>query len=478
MRLIVVGAGGVGRELVRRLGPRWDVVLVDTDPARLEDAASVRDSERLVGDGSSVVVLGRAGLEHAAGLVAATGDDDVNLEAIRIALSAGVPRVVAVAGDAGRIEEYTALHVPVFSPHRLAARNVELELEPRRVASSAFAGGRAEAIEFYIAPDAAVAGKRLSELHARTWVIAAVLRGTQLIVPHGSTRLEPGDRVTVVGAAADYRAIVESFTAGVSTFPLRFGRRVAVAYTGEASGPVVAEAARLVRDTMAEALTVVVSPTAFGDTDEGADPTSVLGGLVGEVDFEVVTSAGSPGDELVQLAGSQSVGVIVVPRPDPASRGRRFRMARLLNTYGRAGKVPLLLARGTASYTEVLVPARRTASGDAAARAAIDLAGARGKELQGIAAVAPTFVATRTDTLEEALRAMAWLREEAAVHDVAVRRRVRRGNPVKVIADLTSPASLLVMGAPDPPVNALTLGITALVAGRVPASVLLVPTLS
>ena len=36
MNVIVVGAGGTARELLRRLGDRWDVVLVDPDEAKLE----------------------------------------------------------------------------------------------------------------------------------------------------------------------------------------------------------------------------------------------------------------------------------------------------------------------------------------------------------------------------------------------------------------------------------------------------------
>ena len=70
---------------------------------------------------------------------------------------------------------------------------------------------------------------------------------------------------------------------------------------------------------------------------------------------------------------------------------------------------------------------------------------------------------------------MAWLREEAAVHGVSVTDSVRQGNPVRVISDLVTPSSLLVMGSPRPPVRALSLGITGLVAARVTSSVLLIP---
>ena len=57
MRVIIVGAGGTTRDLLRRLSPSWDVVVVDNDEDLLARAARVRDVETMAGDGSSRVVL-------------------------------------------------------------------------------------------------------------------------------------------------------------------------------------------------------------------------------------------------------------------------------------------------------------------------------------------------------------------------------------------------------------------------------------
>ena len=479
MRIIVIGAGGTGRELLLRLGELWEVVIVDVDAARLEEASSVRPVSSIAGDGSSSVVLARAGLEGAAALVAATSDDDTNLEAIRIAKAAGLLRVVGVAADPERIEEYRALEVPAFAPHRLAARNVELALEPRRVASSAFARGKAEAIEVELSPDAPVVGKRLRDLHSRTWVVAAVLRSDVLVVPHGDTVLQAGDRVTVVGAAADYAAIVATFTAGVTTFPLAFGKKVAVATGPGADVPGhVAEAIAMVRATRAESLTVVHPESGADDAGgEGsvADLASLIESEAEGVDVEFRAVAEPLDEGLRAVARGESVGLVVVPGPDPTGRFTRLRIARIINAHADAGSIPLLLSRARLPYEDVVVPARRSPAGESAVRVAIDLARETGLTLTGVSAVAPAFVATRTDTEEAAREAMAWLREEAAVHGVSVTDSVRQGNPVRVISDLVTPSSLLVMGSPRPPVRALSLGITGLVAARVTSSVLLIP---
>jgi len=77
MKAIVVGAGGVARDLLRRIGELCEITVVDTDGLLLERAATVRPIETVQGDGSSRVVLERAGVDDDA-VVAAARDDDIN----------------------------------------------------------------------------------------------------------------------------------------------------------------------------------------------------------------------------------------------------------------------------------------------------------------------------------------------------------------------------------------------------------------
>ncbi|MDH3426624.1 MAG: NAD-binding protein, partial [Acidimicrobiia bacterium] len=102
LNLIVVGSGGTTRQLLGRLGESWEVTVIDVDADRLARAEKVRPVELVEGDGSSRVVLERAGLDNADALVAATADDDANLEACRIASETGLLRVFAVAADPDR----------------------------------------------------------------------------------------------------------------------------------------------------------------------------------------------------------------------------------------------------------------------------------------------------------------------------------------------------------------------------------------
>lgn len=477
MRAVVVGAGATTRELIRRLGDSWEVTVIDPDPTRLELVERVRDLTAVLGDGSSALVLREAGVDSTVTVVAASGSDDVNLEVAKLAMDAGAEHVITVCRAPERSDEYRALGAEVVVPASLAARDMEIAMEPRKLASTTFSAGRAEAIEFEITPDSPVQGKALREIHSELWVVAAILRDERLVVPHGSTRLLTGDRVTIVGSAVDFANLVRTFAGGVSRFPLEFGRKVAVAMRNRADfdGPVT-EAAYFVRNSNAASLMVVHQDP--GSIKNAADAEE-LESLLEEVNTEQlgveVELRGVPGDPFtatVDISNEESVGTIVAAMPKSAWFRLYSGIPKTLNKLAPA-KVPVLLTRGDAHFDAIVAPARRTISGDAAGRAAIDIARRSGSKVIGVAVANPTFMGT--DDLMDKRKATAWLRREASVQDVPVERHVVRGNPVRVIADVTEADRLLVVSMPQGHVGRWRPGTAVWAAAQGDGSVLFVP---
>jgi Trk K+ transport system NAD-binding subunit len=475
--VIVVGARGATRDLLRRLGERWDVTVVDPDPNLLARAANVREIEQIVGDGSSRVTLGQARVGEADAVVAASVSDDVNLEVCRLAIDAGLVRVIAMAADPERISEYRELGVPAISPDSLAARRLEIQLEPRRVSSTAFADGRAEALDVRITDDSPVRGLSLQELSSETWLVAAVVRDDQFIVPHGSTVLQAGDLVTVVGAAHDYSRIVRTFTAGEARFPLDHGKGVLVAVDSvDDADAVLGEAFAITRSSSAAELIVAHrNPASVRDESQRQEIELLLervGDYAEGVDVRFRPVPGMPSRRLDEVLAGESVGVVVIATPPPDSIGR-IRSVRLLRQAARWA-VPVLFARGTHPYRQVVTPARETPAGLAAARAAIDIAGSGGGSVTAVAVVPPAFL-TGTDSRESAVRALAAVREEASTLDVPVRRLLRQGNPVRLFEESVEGANLIVLGLPAARATVITPGIVGHILDRSPISVLAVP---
>jgi hypothetical protein len=174
----------------------------------------------------------------------------------------------------------------------------------------------------------------------------------------------------------------------------------------------------------------------------------------------------------VDVARTESVGVIAAPM----GTRRAFRpyagIPRHLSMFGKAG-VPVLLTRGAPGFDEIIAPSRRTLSGDAAARAAIDLAKRSGAKVIGVAVANPLYMGR--DDLMEKKHATAWLRQEASVQDVDVERHVVRGNPVKVLASVMAPERLFVVSMPALPIGRVNPGIAVWAVARGRGSALFVP---
>ena len=450
MKAIVVGAGGATRELLRRLGEAWTVTVIETSDRRLEQIRRIKGILAVAGDGSSRLTLQRSGLDEADAVVAATSDDEVNLEVCRLAQQAGVLRVVAIAASTERLPAYREIGVTAFSPESLVSRHLELSLEHRRYTSMAFADGRAEAIEFRLGHDAPVIGKSLKELHAEHFIIGAILRNDEMIIPHGDTMLQAGDRVTVVGLGVHFPDIVHTFTSGEAHFPLDYGKYVAVVLENDEdlNGP-LAEAAHFVRNSAAHSLLLIHrTPESLRDSEMAANLSNLLeqaSKVTGGVEVRRLPVAEPPQKILPDICRQESVGMLVLPPPRPGPLVGKLRAQKLVMLSRQSG-VPVLIARGTYPYKGILVPARQTLSARAAEQAAIDLARYTHSDLTGIAIIDPIFIAGE-DASREARKAIGWLEQEAAMQHVSVHGKIVRGNPVRSFLEAADSVNLLVLGA-------------------------------
>ena len=83
MKIVIVGAGSVGRSIARELLQKSHRVLLIDRNATPERLARVEGAQWLEGDACELSVLHSAELESAEVVVAATGDDKVNLVVVR-----------------------------------------------------------------------------------------------------------------------------------------------------------------------------------------------------------------------------------------------------------------------------------------------------------------------------------------------------------------------------------------------------------
>jgi trk system potassium uptake protein len=97
MKILIVGAGRVGTSVAENLvSEHNDITVIDPDPSRLSDLQERLDLRGVIGDGSQVSALQRAGAEDADMMIACAASDSVNLVACKIARKIfNIPRRIA-----------------------------------------------------------------------------------------------------------------------------------------------------------------------------------------------------------------------------------------------------------------------------------------------------------------------------------------------------------------------------------------------
>ncbi|MDA9641031.1 NAD-binding protein, partial [Candidatus Actinomarina] len=268
MKVIIVGAHGEAKELINRISTGWNVSVIDMDQDKLRNFNPNRQIEKYQGDGTSTLVLKKAGIETASALITLTLDDEVNIEILKIANSHKISRLSSVINDESNVKLYDELEVELVDPNILLARRFEQVLEPRRVVSQAFAGGRAEAIELEVNADSPARGKKLKEIGSDYFIVGALLRKGKVVIPHGDTELQTEDLVTVVLQSGAFGNVIKLFSGSESRFPLEFGKNTAIVINSEEELKNLTEAEFYTRNTKAEELVILSQESIFTDSKE------------------------------------------------------------------------------------------------------------------------------------------------------------------------------------------------------------------
>ena len=96
MRIIVVGCGNVGSDLVDNLCKEGhDITVIDENEEAVNDLVNNLDVMGIVGNGASLSILEEAGVRQAQLLIAVTGSDELNLLCCLIAKKKGNCHTIA-----------------------------------------------------------------------------------------------------------------------------------------------------------------------------------------------------------------------------------------------------------------------------------------------------------------------------------------------------------------------------------------------
>jgi trk system potassium uptake protein len=212
MRVAIAGAGKVGRAIARELVSNGhDVLLIDKEP--LESGPDlIAGAHVLIGDTCEIAVLDQADLPSCQVLIAATGDDKVNLVVSLLAKTEyGVPRVVARVNhpkNEWMFDESWGVDVAVSTPRMLSALVEEAVTVGDLVRLFTFRQGDANLVELTLPPSAVVVGSRVADVRFPVdTALVAIIRDTRVISPSPDDSLEAGDELLFVASPDQEQAL-------------------------------------------------------------------------------------------------------------------------------------------------------------------------------------------------------------------------------------------------------------------------------
>ena len=206
MRVAIAGAGAVGRSIAAELiGGEHQVMLIERLQSQFEPH-TVEQAEWVLADACELASLEDAGMQLCDVVIAATGDDKVNLVVSLLAKTVfAVRRVVARVNDPANewlFNEAWGVDVAVSTPRMLAAMVEEAVSVGDLVRLLTLRQGQANLVELTLPEDTPLAGRAVRDVVLpRDAALVTILRGGRVIVPQSDDPLEAGDELLFVAAA-------------------------------------------------------------------------------------------------------------------------------------------------------------------------------------------------------------------------------------------------------------------------------------
>ncbi len=203
-QVAILGGGMIGLQLARLLEESkgdFSVKLVEKCEERCQFLS--RELSRtlvLQGDASELQFFQEEEMEWADAVIAVTGDDRTNIITGVLAQQFNVKKIICEVMDPQYVRVYNRLGIDsVINPRLVAAAQI-LRLTRREdvVSLSILQNEKAEVLELVVPESARVADKKISKINfPRGMLIGSIVRKGEVVIPHGETKLLPGDHLVI-----------------------------------------------------------------------------------------------------------------------------------------------------------------------------------------------------------------------------------------------------------------------------------------
>ena len=219
MKIVIVGAGGVGTWLVRFLSEEnHEITVIDKKSHVVEALTDKYEVKGICGSGASYSVLRKAGMEAVDVFLAVTSSDEANIMACQIAKELGAGHTVARVRGREYLEDVDIFRQKagiefIINPELAVADEILSILQmPQAVNLEPFMDGNVLLTEINITEHHPMAGMSLFEIRKKFGVsvlVATVTRDKKVLVPRGNFVLQPEDKISVLASRYQMGKLLE-----------------------------------------------------------------------------------------------------------------------------------------------------------------------------------------------------------------------------------------------------------------------------
>jgi trk system potassium uptake protein TrkA len=203
MYVIVVGGGKVGHYLTKTLlSEGHEVLLIERSQSKVDYFNEQLGTIAVRGDGAESAVLDKAGAGRADVVVAVTGDDEDNLVVCQMAkIAFQVEKTIARVNNPKNEPIFKMLGIDVTVSHTAHIMHIIDQAIPDSPVIHLMNLQHPDMaiVDLKVGDSSPVNGIAIGDIELpQDCIIAAVLRGPDLIIPSGETELHEGDDVIAI----------------------------------------------------------------------------------------------------------------------------------------------------------------------------------------------------------------------------------------------------------------------------------------
>ncbi|MGB0671137.1 MAG: Trk system potassium transporter TrkA, partial [Rhodospirillales bacterium] len=224
-RMMICGGGHIGlflAQLIERESPHVKLKIIESSAKRAEEVAGqVERAVVLHGDVLDTDILQEANVNNVEAVISVTNDDETNILSSLLAKRQGAQRTITLLNSSAYETLVNTLGIDVVvSPRNITVSTILQHVRRGRIHSvHTLRDGFGELIEAEALETSSLVGKPLREVKLPNGVvIGAIVHEGEVVVPRGSSIIQPKDRVVLFAAAEAVRKVEKMFSVRLEYF--------------------------------------------------------------------------------------------------------------------------------------------------------------------------------------------------------------------------------------------------------------------